>query len=232
MTTRQTDEEYLYWEERQMAKKKTILVTCFEPYLDLPQNASQEAVNLLPDEVGGCTIIKRSLPVKWFDCIYELEQAIEEVRSVGVLATGQGYPVPPLLLERMGHNISCGPDADFEMDLRDNPIFPGGPAGYFSTNPFAAMHERLKKENIPVRYSFSAGQNQCNCVLYTALHLAAHKYPAMTAGFIHVPMIPDGSHENMMSTEEASRALLYCLEEYARSVNIPVRTLDEYMESL
>ena len=215
-----------------MKKNPVILVTCFEPFLGRDKNSSQEAVKLLPDEVGGCTIVKRSLPVKWFDCVYELDKAIEEVHPWGMLATGQGYPTPPLLLERMGHNIACGPDADFEVDMREHPIFPNGPAAYFATYPYAAMHDRLKQEGIPVRYSFSAGQNQCNCVTYAALHFAATKYPRMTAGFIHVPMVPDGSQENMMPTEEVARALLYCLEEYAKTLNLPVRSLEEYRESL
>lgn len=219
-------------EEHKMGKNPIILVTCYEPFYGQEKNASQEAVKLLPDEVGGCTIIKRSLPVKWFDSVYALDKAIEEVHPWGLLATGQGYPTPPLLLERMGHNIACGPDGDFEVDMRDHPIFPNGPAAYFTTYPYAAMHDRLKKEGIPVKYSFSAGQYHCNCATYTALHLAATKYPHMTAGFIHVPMIPDGSQENMMSSEETARALLFCLEEYAKALKLPVRTTDEYLESL
>lgn len=215
-----------------MKKKPVILVTCFEPFMGQEKNASQEAVKLLPDEVGGCPIVKRALPVKWFDCVYELDKAIEEVRPWGLLATGQGYPVPPLLIERMGHNIACGPDADFGVDMYEHPIFPNGPAAYFSTFPYRAMHDRLQKENIPVKYSFSAGQNQCNCITYTALHLAATKYPALTAGFIHVPMIADGSQEGMMTSEETARALKFCLEEYAKEVDKPVRELDEYRRSL
>lgn len=215
-----------------MKKKPTILVTGFEPFLGRDKNASQEAVKLLPDEVGGCTIVKRYLPVKWFDCVHELDRALNEVRPSGLLATGEGHPVPPLLIERMGHNIACGPDDVFEMDMYEHPIFSNGPAAYFSTFPYAAMHDRLQKENIPVKYSFSAGQNQCNCVTYAALHLAAVKCPGLTAGFIHVPMIADGSQENMMTSEETARALLFCLEEYAKEVNRPVRSLDEYRKSL
>ena len=213
-------------------KKPVLLVTAFEPFLGQTRNASQEAVSRLPDELEGCTVVKRILPVKWYDCVYELEQAIEELKPQGVLATGQGYPVPPLLLERMGHNVANGPDGDFERDIHESPIYHGGPAAYFSTFPYAAMHARLKQEGVPVRYSFCAGQNQCNCVTYAALHLAATHYPGMTAGFIHLPMIADGSKEGMMTVEELAHGIRLCAEEYAKTLNRPVRTLDEYRESL
>lgn len=213
-------------------KKPVILVTSFQPFLGQEKNASQEAVRLLPDEILGCTLVKRELPVKWFDCVYELQQAMEETRPDAVLATGQGYPNPPLLLERVGVNISCGPDGGFERDMREHPIFPNGPAAYFSTFPYAAIHQRLKQEKVPVQYSFSAGQNQCNCVLYSALHFAALQYPGTTAGFIHVPMLSGDSNPKGLSAAQTAQALEFALEEVARQLTLPVRSLDEYRESL
>jgi len=213
-------------------KINTILVTGFSPFLGQPKNASEEAVKLLPDGIGGCVIEKRILPVKWFDCVYELEKALNEIHPQGLLSVGQGYPVPPLLIERMGHNIACGPDAEFERDMYEQPIFQNGPAAYFSTFPYKEMHDRLQNEGVPVKYSFSAGQNQCNCITYSGLHFAATRFPELTAGFIHVPMIADGSQEGMMTSEETARALTFCLEEYAKVLNKPVRTLDKYRMSL
>lgn len=153
---------------------------------------------------------------------------MDEIHPQGLLATGQGHPVPPLLIERMGHNIACGPDAEWERDMYESPIFPNGPAAYFSTFPYAAMHDRLQAENIPVCYNFSAGQNQCNCITYSALHLAATRYPELTAGFIHLPMIADGSTPGMFTPAQTADALRICLEEYAKEITKPVRTLDEY----
>ena len=45
-------------------------------------------------------------------------------------------------------------------------------------------------------------------------------------------MIADGSQEGMMTSEETARALKFCLEEYAKEVDKPVRELDEYRRSL
>ncbi|MCJ7837504.1 hypothetical protein MUB23_19190 [Cuneatibacter sp. NSJ-177] len=213
-------------------KKPTILVTGFQPFLGQEKNSSGEAVRLLPKEVSGCRIETRILPVKWFGCVDELEKALAETKPDVWLGTGQGYPVPPLLIERVGLNLASGPDGDFEVDLREQPIFAGGPAAYFSSFPYEAVHQRLKKEGIPVRYSFSAGQNQCNCVLYAALHFAATRYPGLQAGFLHLPMVPDGTRENTMTPQECARALVFCLEEIGRTLTLPVRSLDEYRESL
>lgn len=215
-----------------MSYQPTILVTGFEPFLGLPKNPSWEAVNLLPDEVLGCRIVKKQLSVVWFSCVQELEQALEEFRPRMVISVGQGYPKPPILLERIGMNICNGPDNTDSIDLLDEPIFAGAPAAYFATYPYAAMHRRLKDEGIPVCYNFNAGQNQCNCVLYSALHFAATKYPGLTAGFIHVPMLPDKKHPDSMPLETTAKALYLCVEEAAKSLIHPVRTLEQCIEDL
>lgn len=213
-------------------KQPVILLTSFSPFLNNSYNASQEVSKLIPDEVGGCRIEKRTLSVSWFDCVYELDQAMNELHPNVVLGTGMGYPWPPVLIERLGVNLACGPSGDMSVDMREHPIFPNGPAAYFGTFPYEAIHRRLKEEKIPVRYSFSAGQNQCNCILYSSLHLAATKYPGTTAGFIHIPMFADGSMENMLPEKDSARAILCALEETARLLTRPVRTLDEYRDSL
>lgn len=215
-----------------MPQKPTILVTCFEPFWGREKNASLEAVKLLSGEAGGCTVVRRTLPVRWHDCIAELDRAIFETRPRGVLSVGEAGTLPPVRIERMGHNIARGPDGDFQSDLYDRPIFANGPAAYFTTFPYAAMANRLRQENVSVSYSFSAGQYLCNCVTYTALHLAAVRYPFMTAGFVHLPMLPGSGQEGGMTAEQSARALALCLEEYARELSAPVRSLEEYRGAL
>lgn len=216
-----------------MSYQPTILVTGFEPFLGATRNPSTEAVQQLPDKLLGCRVIKRELPVVWFECVRLLEAYIEEFRPRMVLSVGQGYPIPPVLIERIGINLCSGPDNTGEIDLYEEPIFPQGPAAYFSTFPYQAMHDRLQAEGIPVRYHFEAGQNQCNCVLYSALHLAATHYSGMTAGFIHVPMLPDSEKGIQgMNLEHTARAILCCVEEAAKALRRPVRTLEQYRENL
>ena len=214
-----------------MSYHPTILVTGFEPFLGRPKNASWEAVSRLPDQVLGSPIVRRQLPVVWFDCVEKLEALIEEHRPRAVISVGEGYPYPPIMIERLGKNICFGPDNTGVVDLYEVPVYSNGPAAYFSTFPYEAMHRRLKEENIPVRYSFDAGQNQCNCILYSALHMAATRFPGMLAGFIHVPMLP-GENIQGMDTETTARALLCCLEETVKYLCPPVRTLDQCREAM
>lgn len=216
-----------------MAYQPTVLVTGFEPFFTAPRNPSWEAVALLPEEMAGCRIIRKKLPVRWFDCVYELEQALEQYHPRAVIAFGQGYPALPILIERVGVNLCSGPDNSGVVDMHEEPLYPNGPAAYFSTFPYAAIHARLKQENIPVRYSYSAGINQCNCILYSALHFAATRFPNMTAGFIHLPMLPDAEKNITGVPLETTAHAVYCsVAETAKSVNLPVRTLDDYRECL
>lgn len=219
-----------------MAYRPVILVTGFEPFLGSDRNPSVEAVMQLPDELLGCRIERRELPVVWFDYINMLDRYMDELRPRAVLGVGQGYPAPPILIERIGMNICNGPDNSHEVDLRDEPLFFGGPAAYFTTTPYAAMHKRLKEEGIPVRYNFNAGQNQCNGLLYSALHLAATKYQGVRAGFIHVPMLPEQSTPERpvegYPLEKTARAIRLCVEEICRAVTYSVRTLDQYREEM
>jgi pyroglutamyl-peptidase len=216
---------------KEMEYGPTILALGFEPFFDNPLNPSWEAVRLLPDEVMGSHVEKRQLPVGWFECVRLLDEYMAELRPRAVLASGQGHPKPPVLIERVGINVCSGPDNTCAVDMYEEPVFHGAPAAYFSTIPYQAMHRRLKEEGIPVRYSFHAGINQCNCVLYSALHFATTRYPNTVAGFIHVPMLPRENIEGM-PLETTAKAILYCVEELAKSLVRPVRTLEQYRESL
>jgi len=73
----------------------------------------------------------------------------------------------------------------------DVPIAECGPAAYFSTLPVWDLVAAIKAKNVAGAASYSAGTYVCNHVMYTVLHEAAQKYPAMKAGFIHVPFLPE-----------------------------------------
>lgn len=96
-------------EEAAISFQPTILVTGFGPFLGAERNPSTEAVQRLPGELLGCQIIKRELPVVWFECVHLLEAYIKEFHLRTVLSVGQGYPTPPVLIERIGINLCNGP---------------------------------------------------------------------------------------------------------------------------
>lgn len=212
-------------------KKPVILVTGFEPFRGYNINPSIEAVKLLPDELLGCTIVKRELPVVWFECTRRLDACMAEAAPRAVLSFGQGHAQPPVVIERLGMNICSGSDNTHVVDIREEPVFYGAPAAYFATVPYAAMHKRLKDEGIPVKYGFDAGRYQCNCVLYSALHLAAVKFPGTLAGFIHLPMLPEQVPTGM-PLETSALAARFLVEEVCKVLTRPARTPEEYMEDL
>jgi pyroglutamyl-peptidase len=78
----------------------------------------------------------------------------------------------------------------------DEPVVPGGPAAYFATLPIKAMVRRMRAAGVPAHVSQTAGTFMCNHVFYAACHLAATAYPAMRAGFIHVPALPEQAARN------------------------------------
>lgn len=209
----------------------TILVTGFEPFCGYEKNVSIETVSRLPDEIGGCRIIKEELPVVWIECTKQLERYMEEYQPRAVLSFGQGYPKPPVQIERLAVNLCCGPDNSGVQDMHDQPIFYGGPNAYFATIPYEAMGLRLRKEGIDVAYSYDCGQNQCNGVLYSALHFAATRFPGTVAGFIHLPMLEEQSPTGLPQ-EILLKAATCLVEEVAKSLTKMPRTFEEYFADL
>ena len=75
------------------------------------------------------------------------------------------------------------------------PIFPNGPAAYFSTLPVKDIAQTIRDAQIPASVSNSAGTFVCNDTLYTLLHHYAGT--ATRVGFIHVPNLPEQGNPSM-----------------------------------
>src|SRR6266851_3757345 len=65
-------------------------------------------------------------------------------------------------------------------------VVTGGPDAYFSRLPLASILQALRRRNIPVELSLSAGVYVCNSMMYATLH-ALRRRPRVPAGFIHLP---------------------------------------------
>jgi pyroglutamyl-peptidase len=169
-----------------------VLVTGFDPFGGEPVNPALEAVLRLPERIGGHEILRRPLPTVFHRSLDVLGDAVRTVRPDVLIAVGQAGGRTELSLERVAINVDDAriPDNDGRSPI-DQPIVPGGPAAYFTNLPVKAMVQAIAAAGIPAKVSNTAGTFVCNHVFYGAMHLAATEFPAMRAGFIHIPYLPE-----------------------------------------
>lgn len=169
-----------------------ILVTGFDPFGGEPVNPALEALNRLPTTLGTHTIERRPLPTMFHRALDVLGDAVRTLRPDILICVGQAGGRTELSIERVAINVDDAriPDNDGRSPI-DQPIVPGGPAAYFTNLPIKAMVQALGEAGIPAKVSNTAGTFVCNHVFYGAMHLVATEFPAMRAGFIHIPFLPE-----------------------------------------
>lgn len=169
-----------------------ILVTGFEPFGGEPVNPALEALVRLPATLGSHTIERRPLPAVFHRALDVLDDAVRTIRPDILICVGQAGGRAELSIERVAINVDDAriPDNDGQSPI-DRPIVPGGPAAYFSNLPIKAMVQALGAAGIPAKVSNTAGTFVCNHVFYGAMHLVATEFPAMRAGFVHIPFLPE-----------------------------------------
>lgn len=171
---------------------KRILMTGFEPFGGQKINPSWLAVQgvTAPE---GVELIKRELPVRWYDTSAAVNALIDELQPDAILLTGQAGGAERIRVERVGLNLRDAGAADNAgVVVRDTPVFKGAPAAYFSTFAYQEILSALTEAGLPAAYSFSAGAYLCNEALYTALHLL----PEAKCGFIHLPYLPEQTEKH------------------------------------
>jgi|SRR5579872_1689836 len=167
------------------------LVTGFEPFGGDSVNPSFEALALLPADLGDLTIATQVLPCRFGAALSALEQAIAATAPDIVLGVGLAGGRSELSLERVAINVDDARIADNgSQQPVDRPIVPDGPAAYFATLPIKAAVAAMREAGLPAAVSNSAGTFVCNHVFYGLMHLAATRFPAVRAGFLHVPYLP------------------------------------------
>ncbi|NJE30164.1 pyroglutamyl-peptidase I [Thermococcus sp. 18S1] len=194
-----------------------VLITGFEPFGGEEINPSWEAVERLPESIGGASLIKHRLPVTFRGVREILPRLIVEERPDVVILTGQAGGRPNVTVERVAINVMDSKMPDNEgFAPEDEPVFEGAPAAYFATLPVKAIVAALRRENIPAAVSNTAGTYVCNTAMFTALHTIAVAGMETKAGFIHVPFI----HEQALEKPRPSMAL----ETITRAFEVAVRT--------
>jgi pyroglutamyl-peptidase len=169
-----------------------ILITGFEPFHDHPLNPSQLLVEKLPDQYHGFRIIKGILPVHHALGPEKLIALLNDHQPDAVLSFGLAANRAKISLERVAINIMDFSIADNAgVTISNQPIDPNGPAAYFSSLPLDQLLKALIDAGIPAEISLSAGAYLCNQVFYTLMQLVALQNKNISAGFIHLPALPE-----------------------------------------
>ena len=170
-----------------------VLLTAFEPFGGEQINPSQLAVQRLALlGVTGVELRAAFLPVVYYTAAEVLRAALEEHQPDIVICIGQAggrFGITPEKVA-INRNDTVMPDNAGQAPV-DEAIVSGGPVGYFTSLPVAAIVQALKDADIPAEVSWTAGAYVCNHVFYSLMHLIGTERPDIVGGFVHVPYVHD-----------------------------------------
>ncbi len=190
---------------------KTLLITGFEPFGGEVINPSWEAVQRLPDVIGGYALHKLLIPVVFGKSAECVMQAAKKICPDVILCIGQAGGRNAITPELVGINLrhSTSPD-NSGYQPTDEPIVQNGDKAYFSDLPVRKMAEAISEVGIPSRVSYSAGAYVCNDVLYTLLHRFQNS--PTRVGFIHIPFCTEQNKEPSMELNDIVKGLTLAIE--------------------
>ena len=177
---------------------KTLLITGFDPFGGETVNPSWEAVKLLPDSIGSLRLVKLQLPVVFREAACKVIEAAEECGADHILCIGQAGGRKAVTPEFAALNVRAARIADNQGNVAQaDRIVVDGADGLFSTVPVRRMADAICEAGLPGTVSYHAGTFVCNDVLYSVLH--HFQNTSVTAGFIHVPYLPEQAGEGTPS---------------------------------
>ncbi len=186
---------------------KKILVTGFEPFAQDEVNPSWQLVQALPDQIGGCQIIKKEIPVIFQDGAMEILKVAREENPDLIICCGYHAGAQKLHLEYCALNLMQAriPDNAGNQPLEKR-IAPEGPFAMQTRLPVFELEKVLNEAGIPAMVSYSAGTYVCNDVMYRIVsYCQAMNIPG---GFIHIP--PFG--ENTLLLPSALEGLILIMK--------------------
>jgi len=182
----------------------TILITGFEPFGGDTVNPSWEAVELLPEGVGGHDIRKLRLPVVFGRCGERLMAEAERLRPDVAIACGVAGGRAEVTPELVAVNWRMAALADNAGARYDGqPIAPEGADAFMTRLPVNDMVRAMREAGLPARLSLSAGAYVCNDLYYALM--AAQERMGYRGLFIHVPLL------SVLPAGETARAIACCL---------------------
>ena len=190
---------------------RKLLITGFEPFGGEEINPSWEAVQRLPDEIGGFSLTKLLVPVVFGKAAERVIGVADELDPDVIISVGQAGGRRAITPETVAINLRFAKIPDNEGNLpKDEPIVAGGENAYFSTLPVRKIAEAVNGCGIPSEVSYSAGAYVCNDLLYTLLD--RYSAEGVGVGFIHVPYVTEQNKEPSMSLDDIVRGLTAAIE--------------------
>lgn len=204
-----------------------ILLTGFEPFGGSAINPSALVLDQIGEDYLDHTRIFTSvLPVDGEVAPAQLLQKIDAIRPEVVLCLGESPGRPVISIERVAINLLDYriPDNANRL-LSDRPVIEGAPAAYFSTLPVRVLYDVLINRNIPAELSLTAGSYLCNQVFFHLMHRTSVDPVILSAGFIHLPSLPEqvikrpnmGPSMSLDLLVEAIQIILKVLNDHVRS---------------
>lgn len=186
---------------------KRVLLTTFQPFAGESMNASLEAAKQMQMvDFGNATVRVAELPVDRFQAVEIALDLLRSSRPNVVVMLGEAGARFRINPERVAINVDHFRIPDNAGNQpQDERIIEGGPVGYFSTLPIAAITERIIKAHIPVAISNSAGTYLCNRLFYSVMHAINTEQMPAIAGFIHIPYLHDQAMKKYPDVPSLSR---------------------------
>jgi pyroglutamyl-peptidase len=183
---------------------KTILLTGYEPFAHWSVNPTAVAAEALDGmQFAGYTIVGKVIPLRYYEIEPVLRELIETYNPDAVILSGQAGG-DKIRLERIAQNKAESSSAKYNCGTitTGQYLVEGGQSKLRSSLPLNRYFHRLGREDIPVRYSDSAGLFGCNQVFYLARSL----FPDLPAGFIHVPLLPEQVGEKSKKSKKSNKS--------------------------
>lgn len=192
--------------------KGKILLTGYEPFLDMKRNPSMEAIRLLDGMLyNGYGVVVEELPMRYAEIKELIRGLVDKHQPAAVICTGVSSIATDVPVERVAINVgSADGRVNFGYERLDQTLNPDGPTAYWSTLPIREIVEAIKETGIPSHISNSAGTQGCNLVFYHLMDYISEKNLGIPGGFIHVPRLPEntvGSRNPSMSLLDSAKAL-------------------------
>ena len=199
-----------------LARKRTLLVTGFEPFGISSINPSQILLeHLVPPE--GWSLKTATLPVETNNLGNVLDQILSEFSPELIFCLGEARGESRMRVELWAKNLlNFGQPDNRGQTIRNRRIETKGLDFIFSGLCPNKMIHVLLKNNISTLVSEDAGAYLCNQLFYTLSHRFRNEKTAV--GFLHLPSLPEQNFGPGMHLQLQIRGVQALLEEFARSV--------------